>query len=431
MTPASSLQMSSKHNTNTTTSSTSSSDFSHQLLRKLGPMTQPLPTPATITTETTTFNAPTSNKNKASEERRNRKLKLMEMKSKRQQQPIEISTSPEPEASSPEEEEIEMKKQKRLLRNRQAAQQSRERKKQKLGELEETIHSVLEENTHLKERIRHLEEMLLLKGSYSAQNNAIPSTYTDAFSVSTPPTSELSSSCDNMEQFEIDHELSLHELPTTDAIRSVELIRSSELQLQLAGEELDSFIEEASSPASYVSQSSPVLEMGGDEQPGFCTITQRERIQFEGKSLMQDLSSSSGEPAVLNRNSLQLEEFEESNTEEHQQTLSTFDPHGSQLLTSVLLMISLCLGSTLQNAVFYLFDGVRLMDEVNNSGQGRNPSSFDQQSSPSMVKTRAASPNSRRKKGRWKAVTFPSAKEPSPAFVNSATLPLLPAVCVA
>lgn len=140
------------------------------------------------TTESTSqptpvFSAPSSSTSqRAAEERRNRKLKRQEKT--KHQKPHQQSQKPQaisvPEVPViPLDDEYEHKKQKRLLRNRQAAQQSRERKKQKIMQLEEEMGRVMEENSSLRYRVQQLEA--LLKGNSIFTS---PSPETSAASVS-------------------------------------------------------------------------------------------------------------------------------------------------------------------------------------------------------------------------------------------------------
>lgn len=133
-------------------------------------------------TSTPVFSASSSTSQRAAEERRNRKLKRQE-KTKHHQKPQQQQSQKPQVISTPEviplDDEYELKKQKRLLRNRQAAQQSRERKKQKISQLEEEMGRVMEENSQLRYRVQQLEA--LVKGNSIFTS---PSPETSAASVS-------------------------------------------------------------------------------------------------------------------------------------------------------------------------------------------------------------------------------------------------------
>eukprot|EP01102_Stenamoeba_stenopodia_P015308 TRINITY_DN51_c0_g6_i1.p1 TRINITY_DN51_c0_g6~~TRINITY_DN51_c0_g6_i1.p1 ORF type:complete len:426 (+),score=95.72 TRINITY_DN51_c0_g6_i1:289-1566(+) len=125
-------------------------------------------TESTSQQSTPIFSATSTSNQRASEERRNRKLKRQEKTKQHQkqqsQQPQKPQLISEPAVPViPLDDEYEMKKQKRLLRNRQAAQQSRERKKHKIMQLEEEMGRMVEENAQLKHRVQQLEA--LLKGN--------------------------------------------------------------------------------------------------------------------------------------------------------------------------------------------------------------------------------------------------------------------------
>jgi regulator of replication initiation timing len=408
------VAMTHQHLSNSLSSQNSSTDISRQLLMKFGPTTTPT-TNTSSNPNSFSFNAPcSSSTQKASEERRNRiqKMKSKQRQHQQKQPVVVIDSTPEPE-TTPEPDESEQKKQKRLLRNRQAAQQSRERKKQKLGELEETINTVLEENSSLKLRIKHLEELLLKSASIPSHDNTVDYSYM----TSTP---SISSSGDSYE----------YSMQEASSLLPSHLTQSSELQLRLAGDELDSFIEEASSPSSsesfFSGQSSPSLE--GEFQ--YCTTPlqndqqqQHEALQSEivtglGFSLedepsvvQQILLSSSGEPAALTSISLQLEELERisygQQGEGQQQQPILFDSTGATLAT-ILVMISLCLGSALQSATLSMFAAeFQELNSQKKRTQSGNPSTSHLDASSSVAWILPSSPNSRRKKGRWKAASQP------------------------
>jgi len=168
-----------------------------------------------------------STSQRATEERRNRKLKRQE-KTKQHQKPQQQQSQKPQVVSVPEviplDDEYEVKKQKRLLRNRQAAQQSRERKKQKIMQLEEEMDRVVEENSQLRYRVQQLEA--LLKGSST---------------IFTSPSPEISATSAPSSSGE--GQLSFDSRPTQDEV--------------LQYEELNTPVSESPSSPGFLNQESP------------------------------------------------------------------------------------------------------------------------------------------------------------------------------
>jgi len=324
---------------------------------------------------------------------------LEEKKRKRQPECVALSDSPPPAITSNEDD----KREKRLIRNRQAAQISRERKKRRFEELEE-------ENQRLQDLIEQLRaENQLLRVTSNFDNSA-------QLKVNSPSeTSNLSASTDSSEYFDLESAL----YPQNPLMTSFEVSSpaSSDFSSCVPSPE---GLAGCATLLDFEQQSQDTWPNSQQQQQQLqCDVTIQPNLFLNGslQASLADLSDSSGEPAALIRNSLQLEESEILCYGTSQPFLKDEQSQFvAQVLAVMLCALSLCVTDTLLRLVSSSpkTGGVESGDEQ----QQRNPSSTWTWMPLSQVSRLAASPNGRRKKGRWKedCVGFPSTKEPSPSL---------------